>query len=203
MIVYEIDPRHPQPRKVAHVVEHVRQGELIAYPTDTVYAIGCDVLSKRSVEAVYELKGRRSTWPMSLLCADLKHASEFAVVTDPAFALLRRILPGPYTVILRATSRVPKVMLSRQRTVGIRIPDHAVPQAILRELGHPLLTTSCPQIDGVFSPDALEIARHFRGRLQAVVDGGPVPGEPSTVLDLSADEPVVLREGRGDVSFFG
>lgn len=203
MIIYEIDPDHPQPRRVRQVVEHVRDGGLIAYPTDTVYAIGCDVLNKKSVEKVYELKGKPSTRPMSLLCADLRHASEYGLIPNPAFKLLRTILPGPYTVILRANENVPKVMLTRRRTVGIRVPEHPVPQAILRELGHPLLTTSCPRQDGEFLHDARDIARFFKGRLAAAVDGGPVPGEPSTVLDLSGDELEVLREGRGDLSFLG
>jgi tRNA threonylcarbamoyl adenosine modification protein (Sua5/YciO/YrdC/YwlC family) len=201
MGIYEIDPKHPQPRRVRQVVEHLLRGDLIAYPTDTVFAIGCDLLNKRSIEQVYDLKGHPSKRPMSLLCAGLGHASEYAIINDPAFVILRRILPGPYTIILPASPLVPKVMLSRQRTVGIRVPDHPVPQAILRELGHPLLTTSCPLIDGEYLHDAREILRHFKGRISAAVDGGLVPGTPSTVLDLSGDEPVILREGRGDVSF--
>jgi tRNA threonylcarbamoyl adenosine modification protein (Sua5/YciO/YrdC/YwlC family) len=201
--IYEIDPRHPQPRRVRQVALLLARGELVAYPTDTVYAIGCDLFDKRAIGRIYELKGRPSKWPMSLLCADLRHASEFGLVTDRAFVLLRRILPGPYTVILRATEKVPKVTLSRQRTVGIRVPDHPVPQAILRELGHPLLTTSCPQVDGEYPRDPREIARAFKGQLGAVVDGGPIPGEPSTVVDLSTDEPMLLRMGRGDVAALG
>jgi tRNA threonylcarbamoyl adenosine modification protein (Sua5/YciO/YrdC/YwlC family) len=202
VIICEIDPRHPQPRRVKQVVDFVRAGELIAYPTDTVYAIGCDLLQKRSIERVYALKGQTSKRPMSLLCADLRHASEYAVITDRAFVILRRILPGPYTIVLRAGEKVPKVMLSRQRTVGIRVPDHPVPQAILHELGHPLLTTSCPQEEGVYPNDAREIGARLWAELAAVVDSGPIPNEPSTVLDLSQDDaPLLLRQGRGDASF--
>jgi tRNA threonylcarbamoyl adenosine modification protein (Sua5/YciO/YrdC/YwlC family) len=203
MIIVELDPRHPQPRRVKQVVDFVRQGELIAYPTDTVYAVGCDLLDKRAIERVYALKGRPSSRPMSLLCADLRHAAEYAIITDRAFVVLRRILPGPYTVVLRAGEKVPKVMLSRQRTVGIRVPDHPVPQALLHELGHPLLTTSCPCPDGEYLADAREIARAFKRELAAVVDGGPIHNEPSTVIDLSNDELVVLREGRGDLGVLG
>jgi tRNA threonylcarbamoyl adenosine modification protein (Sua5/YciO/YrdC/YwlC family) len=200
MIILEIDPRHPQPRRISQAVEFLREG-LIAYPTDTVFGVGCDLLNKRAMERLYELKGKPTKRPLSLLCADLKHASEYAIVTDEAFTILRRILPGPYTIILRANERVPKVLLTRQRTVGIRVPAHPVPQAILRELGHPLLTASVPQIDGEYLADAREIAEHFSRQLLAVVDGGLVPNEPSSMIDLSGDEPVLLRTGRGDVSF--
>ena len=200
-MIIEVDPVHPQPRRIAQIVELARQG-LIAYPTDTVYAVGCDLMNKRSMERLYALKGKPTKRPLSLLCADLKHASEYAEISDQAFMILRRILPGPYTIILRAGERVPRVLLTRQRTVGIRVPEHPVPQAILRELDHPLLTASVPTIEGGHLADAREIAMHFEQSLEAVVDGGPVPNEPSSMIDLSGDVPVILREGRGDLSMF-
>ena len=201
MRIIEVDPNHPQPRRIAQIVELLKEG-LVAYPTDTVYGVGCDLLNKRAMERLYILKGKPQKRPLSLLCADLKQASEYAVISDRAFLTLRRILPGPYTFILRANERVPRVLLTRQRTVGIRVPAHPVPQAILRELGHPLLTASVPEVEGAYLADAREIADHFENSLLAVVDGGLVPNEPSSMVDLSEDEPVVLREGRGDVSFF-
>jgi len=199
-VIIEVDPVHPQPRRIAQIVEYAREG-LIAYPTDTVYAVGCDLLNKKAMERLYALKGKPTKRPLSLLCSDLKHASEYAVVSDWAFVILRRILPGPYTIILRAGERVPKVLLTRQRTVGIRVPEHPVPQAILRELDHPLLTASVPTVEDQHLADSREIAVHFEKQLSCVVDGGPVPNEPSATLDLSGDEPVILREGRGDISF--
>ena len=199
-MIIELDPERPQPRRLAQILDHVRSG-VIVYPTDTVYAVGCDVLNKKAMERIYALKGKATKAPMSLLCADLKHASEFADLSDAAFRILRRILPGPYTIILRATDRVPRVLLTRQRTVGIRVPAHPVPMAILRELDRPLLTTSLPLVDDAYLADPREIADHFGKAIDAVVDGGSVPTELSTILDLSGDEPVVLREGRGDLSF--
>lgn len=201
-MIIEIDPQQLPPRRIAQVIYHLQEGGLVAYPTDTVYGIGCDLLNKRAMERLYELKGKSHKRPLSLLCADLSHASEYAILPDRAFMTLRRILPGPYTIILKANERVPKVLLTRQRTVGIRVPDHPVPRAILKALGHPLLTASIPEVEGVYFADPREIWEHFGHALAAVVEGGDVPNLPSSVVDLSEDEPVVVREGRGDVSFF-
>lgn len=201
-MIIEIDPQQLPPRRIAQVLYHLQEGGLVAYPTDTVYGIGCDLLNKRAMERLYDLKGKSHKRPLSLLCADLSHASEYAIIPDRAFMTLRRILPGPYTIILKATDRVPKVLLTRQRTVGIRVPAHPVPIAILKELGHPLLTASVPAVEDEYLADPREIWEHFGHALAAVVEGGDVPNQPSSVVDLSEYEPVVVREGRGDVSMF-
>ena len=195
-MIIEVDPVHPQPRRIAQIVELARQG-LIAYPTDTVYAVGCDLMNKRSMERLYALKGKPTKRPLSLLCADLKHASEYAEISDQAFMILRRILPGPYTIILRAGERVPRVLLTRQRTVGIRVPAAPVAVALVNALGRPLATTSAALPDEEPLIDASDIQDQLGHGIELILDGGSILNEPSTVLDLTGPAPVVLREGKG------
>lgn len=197
--ILSIDPRHPQPRHIERVVAVLEAGGLIAYPTDTYYGIGCDLFNKKAIERIYLLKGRKKTKPMSFVCADLSDVARYAQVSNPAFAMMRRLTPGPYTFVLEATSLVPKIAVTRQRTVGIRVPDSPIALALVRALGRPLVSTSASTPEGQVLIDPSDIQDQLGHGLSIIIDGGYQLDEPSTVLDMTGDEAVVLRMGKGDV----
>lgn len=195
-----INPDHPEPRKVLQAVEMLRGGGVIAYPTGTVIGFGADVFNKKAVDKVYQIKGERRHKPFSFLCADLSQISRYALVPDSAYRLMRRLVPGPYTFILEATREVPKLCMDRRKTVGIRVPEHPVAQAILAEIGTPIISTSASRGGDEWPEnDPEEIARLFP-RLDLVLDAGLGGVSPSTVIAFgSAGEVEILREGAGPV----
>ncbi len=195
------NPLNPQKRHIQRLTEILEQGGLIGYPTDCSYGIGCDILNKRAIEKIYALKKKERRQFVSVICADLKDLASYAIVSNAAYRILRKYLPGPYTFILPATRLVPKIMLTPKKTVGIRVPDSQILRDIIQALGRPLINTSATTEDGTYLKDAQEIEQRFRGKLGAVVVA-PCPGEPSSVVDLVGPEPVVLRKGMGDVSWF-
>ncbi|NTV43476.1 MAG: threonylcarbamoyl-AMP synthase [Syntrophobacteraceae bacterium] len=202
-MILEINPKHPEPRKIKKVVEVLADGGIIAYPTDTYYGIGCDLLNKASIEKIYQLKRRSPHQPFSFICSDLKNISEYAQVTNYAYKNMKRLLPGPYTFVLEGSRLVPKIMLTKRQTVGIRVPDHAICLAIVQEFGHPVISTSAsdPENDLILATPQ-EIRDKLGHAVDLIVDGGPVSGKPSSVISLIDDNPEVLREGSGDVSIF-
>ena len=201
-MITEINPENPQPRLIEQVVDVLRDGGVIAYPTDTYYGIGCDIMNKKAIERVYLIKQRPRSQPFSFICADLKHISDYAKVSNYAYKTMRRLLPGPYTFILEGSKLVPKIMLTKRKTAGIRVPDNAICLELVRTLGNPIISTSVELPDESFHFDASLIHDLYRGRLELVVDGGPVPARPSSVISLIGDEPEVIRAGVGDVSLF-
>ncbi|HLV61056.1 MAG TPA: L-threonylcarbamoyladenylate synthase [Fredinandcohnia sp.] len=198
--ILEIDARHPQPRLVARAVSALEAGEIIAYPTDTYYAIGCDLMNKRAVEKLYRLEQRPKTKPLSFLCTDLSDAARYARISNFAYRTMKRLVPGPFTFILPATPLTPEIAMTRQKTVGIRIPDAAIPQALVQGLGHPLLTTSAT-FEGEPLNDPRTIKERLGHALALIVDGGFQVFEPSTVVSLLDDQIEVLREGKGKLPF--
>jgi tRNA threonylcarbamoyl adenosine modification protein (Sua5/YciO/YrdC/YwlC family) len=202
-MLIHINPETPQERLIAKVVEILGRGGVIAYPTDTYYGIGCDIMNKRAIQRIYQLKGRDKKNPFTFICADLKNIADYAKVTNYAYKTMRRLLPGPYTFIMEGSRMVPKIMLTRRKTAGIRVPDHPIPVALVRELGNPILSTSATDPEGDVFDDASLLHDHFGNRLDAVIDGGDVPGRPSSVISLLEDAPEVIREGQGDVEIFG
>jgi len=202
-MIIELNPEHPQPRKVDRIVETLRAGGLIAYPTDSVYGIGCDIFNKGAVDKLRDLlkhiKGEDDRSPLSFICKDLGNIAEYAYVNDYAYRTLRRMLPGPYTFILEATKLVPKVMRNRRKTVGIRVPDAAIPLEIVRILGNPIVTSTAKDTDGDLIPDPWSIQDLYGHAIDIVVDGGYLFPEPSTVVDFTEDVPRLVRQGKGSV----
>jgi len=202
-MILEINPKHPEPRKIKKVVEVLANGGIIAYPTDTFYGIGCDLLNKAAIEKIYQLKRRSPSQPFSFICSDLKNISEYAQVTNYAYKTMKRLLPGPYTFVLEGSRLVPKIMVMKRQTVGIRVPDHPICLAIVEEFGHPIISTSATDAEtsAVLSTPR-EIQEKLGHALDLLVDGGIVPGVPSSVISLIDDTPEILREGAGDLSVF-
>jgi len=177
----------------------LNDGGLIIYPTDSVYGLGCDLFNKSAVEKIYHYKGDDKRKMLSFISPDLKGITEYAYVSNAAYKVMRHLLPGPYTFILNATKQVPKILLEKRKTVGIRVPDNAVCQALLSEFGRPIISTSACLSGQDFLSDPEEIAATFDKIVDLFLDSGPGSLEPSTIIDFTQDEPVVIRQGKGKV----
>lgn len=191
-----VDEQYPNARQVARVADIIKEGGLVVYPTDTIYGLGCDIMNKRSVEKVYQMKGKDRKHPLSFICPDLKNIARYAIVSNVAYRLMKRILPGAYTIILPASREVPRLMLSKTATVGIRVPAHPVTQLLLENLENPIVTTSVPSPEHTQFSDPQEIA-HRLPFLDAIIDCGLIAPEPSTVIDMTEDIPKLIRQGKG------
>lgn len=202
-MLLEIHPKNPEPRKIKQVVDLLNKGEVIVCPTDTVYAFVCSAHQARAIEAVAKLKGNKpNKVDLSLICKDLSQLSAYArAISTPAFRTMKAALPGPYTFIVTANNEIPKLFKNNKHTVGIRVPDHPVPLAIVEELGHALVVTSVHDPDKVldYTTDPERIHEHWGHQLGAVIDSGMGTLEASTVVDLTDNTPVVVREGKGPV----
>lgn len=202
-MILEIHPEHPQARYIAKVAESLKDGSVIAYPTDTTYGIGCSIFCKKSIERIYQMKVRDRRKPFSIICSSLAEISHYARVSNPAFKLLKRYLPGPYTFVLEATREVPDLLLTRQKTVGIRIPDNRICSDLVAALGNPIITTSANLSGEEAVGDPQLIAETFGNKLDFILDGGILATDVSSVVSLINDKPEVLRLGLGDVSWCG
>lgn len=201
-MLIKIHPKNPEPRLIKQVVDILKNDGVIAYPTDTVYGFGCSIFSKKGIDRIRLLKTLDPKKPISIVCHDLSDISKYAIVSNYAYRILKRLLPGPYTFVLAATREVPRVMQNKQKQVGIRVPDSPISLAIVRELEHPIVTSSAqiPGHDLFLDPEDIE---DVLGRsLDAVIDGGIVGGGHSSIVELREDSAVVLREGKGDVGLF-
>lgn len=198
-MILTINGKHPEPRKVQRIVQILNDGGVIAYPTDTVYGLGCDLTNKQALDRLYQLKGMDRSHPLAFICPDLSDISKYAVVENQVYRVLKHFLPGPYCFILQATREVPKMVQTKQKTVGIRVPDHPVAVAVVKELGRPLISsTACrPGQEPLIDP--WEIEQEFGG-LDLVIDAGDAGGSvPTTVVDLSQGDVRIVREGAGPV----
>ncbi len=201
-MIISINPDNPQRRLIERVVEVLKEGGLIGYPTDTIYGIGCDLFNNEAIEKVYRLKKHDRTKPLSFICSGLTDISQYAHVSNYAYKTMKRLLPGPYTFILEATKLVPKIAMTKQKTVGIRVPDNRICLSIAKRLGHPIISTSVYKANEELYSDPADIEEKFGRQLKLVIDGGVIVAEHSSVIDLTNEEPRVLRKGKGDVSLF-
>jgi tRNA threonylcarbamoyl adenosine modification protein (Sua5/YciO/YrdC/YwlC family) len=200
-MLLEIMPDTPEPRKVRQAVELLEAGEVIAYPTDTVYGLGCDIMNRTAIDRLYAIKGMDKKHELAFICPDLADIAKYAVVEKQQYRVLRHYLPGPYCFILTATKEVPKLLQSRRKTVGIRIPGHEVIRAIARELGRPIISTTAQRAGEDPHVDPHEIDEAFKG-LAMVLDAGGGGMVPTTVVDLTTTPAEIIREGAGSTADF-
>ena len=201
-MLLEINPATPEPRKVRRAVDALEAGEVIAYPTDTVYGLGCDLFNKKAIDRLYQIKGLDREQNLAFVCKDLGDIARWAVMHDAVYRILKQFLPGPYCFILEATREVPRLVQSSRKTVGVRIPDHPVTLAIIGELGRPVISTTAARHGQEPHVDPKELDIEFPG-LGLVVDAGPGGTVPTTVVDLTGKQPRVVRAGAGDATPFG
>ncbi len=202
MEYYELHPVNPQLRYINKAVEVLKKGGVIIYPTDTVYGFGCDIFNKEALQRIYDIKNEAGTKLYSFICSDLKDISKYAKVSNFAYKSMRKLLPGPYTFVLPSSKEVPKKLWTKRKTVGIRIPDHQIALTLAKELGNPIVSTSVTTRKGELLYDPFEIKTIFNIQVDLMLSAGALTGEPSSIVDLSGDEPDVVREGSGDVSMF-
>jgi len=202
---FSLHPTHPQARLVRQAADIVRKGGLIAYPTDSCYALGCHIGDRDAMERLRRVRGVDDKHHLTLMCRDLSEISGYALVDNVQYRLLKLATPGSYTFILRATKEVPRrLMHPRRKTIGVRVPDHPATHALLAELGEPMLSTTL-QLPGDETPlsDAEQIRERLEHELDLIVEAGPCGSEPTTVIDLSGDSVQVLRQGRGPLDALG
>ncbi len=195
--LFRIHQENPQTRLVKKTVDILKRGGIIVHPTDTTYALGVHLKNKKGIEQLYRLKRKAITRPLSLLCPDLSNISEYAQVSDSAYRIVKRLLPGAYTFILPATKAAPRITQTPRKEVGLRCPDDNIFYALSAELGLPLVSTSCSTIDGELLADPDDIMRFFGHQVDLVIDAGYIYPEPSTIISLMSGYPEVLREGKG------
>lgn len=201
----KIYPQNPDERRIRQVVDCLKDGGLVIYPTDTVYGLGCDIYNSRAVEKIARMKGiKPQKNDFSFICYDLSHISDYARVGNAAFKIMKRVLPGPYTFILDATSNVPKLLNTNKKTVGIRVPGNLIPRLIVKELGNPIVTTSIKDDDEIieYSTDPELIYEKFQHQVDMVIDGGYGGNVASTIVKADSDNFEIIREGLGDISVF-
>jgi tRNA threonylcarbamoyl adenosine modification protein (Sua5/YciO/YrdC/YwlC family) len=199
-MLLEINPINPQLRLIEQVVKLLQGGAVICYPTETGYGIGCDLMNQKAIKEIMQLKRRPKDKPFSFMCSDLTDISRYAHVSNTAYRLMKKSLPGPYTFVLPGTKLVPKIMATKQKTVGIRVPTHPICRLLLTTLGNPIVNTSAQLEDHDAAAEAYQIDDYLGNRIDLIIDGGPVYPDPSSVIDLTGDVPVVLRIGKGDVT---
>ncbi|MFC1837522.1 L-threonylcarbamoyladenylate synthase [Thermodesulfobacteriota bacterium] len=202
-MIISINPDNPQLRHIKQIAQKLRNGAVICYPTDTVYGIGCDIFNQKAIKKIFQIKNRPKHKPFSFMCSSLKNVSDYGHVSNMAYRIMRKALPGPYTFVLSASKIVPKIMTTKQKTVGIRVPDNNICQALIEELGNPILTTSAI-LDKEGDPlsEAYEFDELLGNQVDLVIDGGMVYPDPSTIVSFTGEEPEVLRQGKGDISQF-
>lgn len=204
-VLLHIHPENPQPRLIEQVVACLKEGGIIIYPTDTVYAMGCDIHNNRAVERLSHVKGMKvKKNNFSIICHDLSHIAEYAKVSNLVFKTMKKVLPGPYTFILPATNHLPKLLQTNRKSIGIRIPSHPIPYEIVSKLGNPIITTSLKDENDTFIeyPNDIDtIYEQNKHRVDMIIDGGWSGIIPSTVIDATTDNMEVVREGLGEVDF--
>ena len=198
----KLNSDNPQIRHIDKAVTILKKGGVIIYPTDTFYGIGCDIMNKKAIERIYQIKQRNKKQPFSFICPDLKDISKYAKVSNFAYRNMKRLLPGPYNFVLSGSKMVPKIMLTKRRTAGIRVPDNNIATSIARKLGNPIISTSVTDSDGKALNDPTFIYDMFNKKVDMVIDAGELSGKPSSVISLIDDIPEIIRYGAGNVDIF-
>ena len=202
-MLIEINPINPQLRLIEQVVKALQNGVIVCYPTETGYGMGCDLFNQKAIKQLVQLKKRPQHKPFSFMCSNLTDISQYAHVSNTAYRLMKKNLPGPYTFVLPGTKLVPKIMATKQKTVGIRVPSHPICKLLLETLGHPIVNTSVQLEDEEAKlAEPFQIEQYLGKRVELIVDGGPIYPDPSSVIDLTSDYPEILRVGKGDVNPF-
>ncbi len=202
MEYYELHPEDPELRYINKAVQVLRKGGIIIYPTDTVYGMGCDIYNKKALEKLFRIKNDVGTKLFSFICSNFKEISKYAKISDYAFKKMKYLLPGPYTFILPTTRLVPKELWSKRKTVGIRIPNNKVALKLVELLGNPIISTSTTNRKGDVLYEPFEIRNIFNNQVDLMLASGNLIGDPSSVIDLSEDQPEIIRRGAGDVALF-
>jgi tRNA threonylcarbamoyl adenosine modification protein (Sua5/YciO/YrdC/YwlC family) len=201
-MIFIINEQNPQKRLIDKAVDVLKQGGVIVYPTDTVYAYGCDINNKQAIEKIYWIKRIGRNKPLSFIFSDISEISDYVRnISDRAFKIMKRAFPGPYTLIFKATKLVPKVAITNQKTIGVRIPDNNISMALVRTLGRPIMSASVNTADGEYIVEPKDLEKIYRNEVDLVIDTGPKISEPSTVIDLTEGMPVVIRQGKGEIFF--
>lgn len=201
-MVFRINSSNPQKRLIDKAVDLLKDGGVIAYPTDTIYGFGCDMYNKKAIQRIYQIKKRDLQKPFSFICSDLKNISLYAQVTNQAYKIMKRCLPGPYTFILLGTKLVPKIMVTKRKTVGIRVPNNNICLSLVKTLGNPIISTSVGLSGGEVFSDPSLIEETFGAKIDLTIDGGILASQPSTIISLIDDEVEVIREGLGEFRQF-
>ncbi len=201
---FSIHPANPQQRLIRQAVDIIRKGGVVIYPTDSGYAIGCHIGDKHALERICEIRHVDDKHNFTLLCRDLSEISSYAQIDNEAFRLLKANTPGAYTFIFKASKEVPRrLQHEKRKTIGIRVPDNAIARALLEELGEPMMTSSLILPDSEFPlSDPYEIRERIEKRVDLIIDGDIVAQVPTTIVDMSADVPVIIRHGKGDPAPF-
>lgn len=201
-MIFVINEDNPQPRLIKKTVEVLQEGGVIVFPTDTVYAYGCDVKDKRAIERIYWLKKMDRHKPLSFIFTEISQVNNYARnISDDAYKIMKKALPGPYTFIFRASKLVPKIVVTNQKTVGVRIPDNNIALDIVRALGRPLIATSVNNLSGDYIVEPRDLEKVYKNEVDLVIDSGPRISSPSTVVDMTGDVINVIREGKGEIFF--
>lgn len=203
MQIFEIHEKNPQRRLIDKTVDALRKGGVMIYPTDTVYAYGCDIMQKNSIERIYSIKQIPKNKPLSFIFSDISQLHEYVRnVSDQAFKIMKKVFPGPYTFIFKASKTVPKIAITNQKTIGVRIPDNIIALELVNALGRPILSAGVNLEDGSYVIEPTHINKQIRNEVDIIINCGPKLPEPSTIIDFSEDEPKVIRQGKGEIFFF-
>jgi len=199
-MIVEWNPARPKKKTTALIKESLENGAIISYPTDTFYGLGCDLFNIKAIKTLYAMRGLSEKRPLSIIFKDIKDISDYAVLTDFAFHILKSTLPGAYTFILKAKRIVPRLLMTPKKELGVRMPDHEIPRGLVNLLGRPILNTTAKSARQEYISDPREIERYFKTQVSFVIDGGLIRGEPSTVISLVDDRVQLLREGKGPLT---
>ena len=202
-MLLRIHPENPSQRQISKVIDCLNSGGIIIYPTDTVYGLGCDIYNKKAVERIAQVKGvKKEKANFSFICSDLSHISDFTrPISNDVYKLMKKNLPGPFTFILEANNKVPKLFQSKKKTVGIRVPDNNIIKTIVEEFGHPIMSTSVHDEDEIieYTTDPELIYEKYGNVADIVIDGGYGDNEASTIVDCTQDEIIIIRQGKGEL----